>query len=295
MHLMAALDESAYAATIVRWLKAMPHPQGSRLTLVHVLEPLDIPDAIGVNGRYRLEQQQEAAAAALLSQARSALEKAYPDTTVVLRVGLPIYEILKLLRVERPDLIVTGTRGLMGAKGLVLGSVSQRLLSYAPCSVLLLPAKAKPARALRVMVATDGSHGSETAARFIAGLPDVKAVTVVSAVRPIETRELVLRGIAEKEARETQARLLRARRAVAHRAAEETASLLTGSVATVSTRVVTGSPGEAIPKAAKRDKCDLLVVGARGLSGMEAVVLGSVSIAIAQATPCPVLIVKASV
>jgi nucleotide-binding universal stress UspA family protein len=37
---------------------------------------------------------------------------------------------------NRADLVVTGARGLAGAKSLLLGSVAQRTLLHAPCNVL---------------------------------------------------------------------------------------------------------------------------------------------------------------
>ncbi len=294
MQIVLALDESEYGERILRWTKVWPHPRETRVTVVHVLEPMDIPDAIGARGRYLLEQQQRAAGEALISAAIRSLEKIYPETKGILREGLPIYELLKLLREERPDLVICGTRGLMAARGLVLGSVSQRLLNYAPCSVLLLPAKAKPVSAPRVILATDGSEGAKSAARWVAGFPDIKAITVLSAVRPVDMQELAIKGLSAKEVRKMQAQFIRARRDIARKAIEETADILTASTAKVTTRMVSGHPAKAITLAAQRDGCDLVVLGSRGLTGMEAVALGSVSLAVAQTATCPVLIVKPS-
>lgn len=52
-------------------------------------------------------------------------------------VGHPAEQIIKRAEESRADLIVVGHRGLSKLKQLVLGSVSERVLSYAPCPVLV--------------------------------------------------------------------------------------------------------------------------------------------------------------
>ncbi len=49
----------------------------------------------------------------------------------------PDAEILDFAREHAIDLIVVGSRGRGRLPGLVLGSVSQKLASHAPCSVLI--------------------------------------------------------------------------------------------------------------------------------------------------------------
>jgi len=58
MHVMVALDESGYAETILRWMRAFPWPKETRLKVVHVLEPLDVPDALGPKRYHQLLRQQ---------------------------------------------------------------------------------------------------------------------------------------------------------------------------------------------------------------------------------------------
>lgn len=294
MHILLALDESRHAESIIRWIRRFPHPVGTRLTLVHILEPFDLPEALGATGQCFV-QAREAAAEALLSQAMKSLEQPYPHIEAILREGLPIYEILKLIRQVRPNIIVSGTRGLLGAKGLALGSLSQRLLDYAPCSVMLVPSKVGPAKKLKVMLATDGSRGAKGAARLLTILPDIDEVVVLSTVRPVGPRELALGGVEQGESRKARAQILQGRRAAAHKAIEETVNVVRLSGATITTRIVTGHPVEAIPRMAKRDRCDLLVVGSRGLTGMRAMAMGSVSLGVAQSAPCPILVVKPAV
>jgi nucleotide-binding universal stress UspA family protein len=46
--------------------------------------------------------------------------------------------IVKLAAADRSDLLVVGSRGLTKSERLYLGSVSESLLKYAPCSVLIV-------------------------------------------------------------------------------------------------------------------------------------------------------------
>ena len=291
MHFMLALDDSRYAETIMKWMSNLPHPEGTRLTLLHVIEPLDIPLEFASGPMF--QDQQQAGARAFVKHAVRVLQKSYPEVNERVVEGFPIYEILKSIHEQHPDVIVSGTRGLRGAKGLALGSVSQRLLTYAPCSVMLIPATIRSSRRLKVMLATDGSPGAKEAARFLTLLPDLKEVTVVTTLRPIEARNLgTQKGSLKAGPGSVRAQLMHARRASAEKAVEETLAVLRTSGLVLKTRILIGHPAEAIPAEAKKVRCNLLVVGSRGLTGKMAMALGSVSLAVAQSAPCPVLVVK---
>lgn len=291
MHIMLALDDSRYAETIVQWMKVFPPPFGARLTLVHVLEPLDLPEEPTMKST--LKRRQHAEAEEFLARASLALDKQYREVRYVIIEGFPVYEMLKAIREYRPDVVVSGTRGLRGAKGLALGSVSQRLLHYAPCSVMLVPSRVRPGQRFKVLLATDGSRSAKEAARFLTLLPDLKEATVLTTVKPVESRDLIVFGNAmTRGPRALRAEVSRARRASAQKVLEDTLRVLRLSGLTVKSRIVTGHPAEAIPREAKKEKCSLLVIGSRGLTGTMAMMLGSVSLAVAQSAPCPVLVVK---
>lgn len=54
------------------------------------------------------------------------------------RVGDPASEVLRFVREGNFDLVAMGTHGRKGLKRLVLGSVAERVVREAPCSVLVV-------------------------------------------------------------------------------------------------------------------------------------------------------------
>ncbi|MEX5282470.1 MAG: universal stress protein [Nitrospiraceae bacterium] len=293
MHILLAVDQSAYANAVLAWMREFPHPSGTRLTISHVIEPFDVLDTLPGEPRSRVERRRADEAQAVLERATLVLRKRYRDIKCALRQGPAIYELLKLVRESQPDLIVTGTRGLGVAKGLVLGSVSQRLLSYAPCSVLLIPPQAKLKAPLTVLLATDGSRGAKAAAGIVAALPKIGRIGLVSVVPPVDQQEVRLY---ERETKQPAGLIKRqiqlARYDLAQRAMDATRGVLDGVKAEVRNKVLVGRPSDALPLEAKRQNSGLLVLGSRGLTGRLAEVLGSVSLTVAQRATCPVLVVK---
>jgi len=289
---LVALDESGAAEKIVHWMRTFPHPKNTVVTLAHILGPLEIPEAVGAKGQQLILQQQEAIVEALLDGARRLLKEAFAGVEVILREGIPGQELIRLIREYQPDLVISGKGGFYQTAGLGLGSVSHRLLAYAPCSVLLVPGKVQRGVGLRVMLATDGSTDAQRAARVVATLPELREITVVSVARPLGAEKLVLDRFHDSESRKMQADFLRHRKKVAHQAIDDALEVLKDVPATLRTKVLSGRPAEAISRAARREGVDLLVVGSRGLTGVKASVLGSVSHAVAQLASCPVLIVK---
>jgi nucleotide-binding universal stress UspA family protein len=137
---------------------------------------------------------------------------------------------------------------------------------------------------MRVLLATDGSTDAQAAAAWLAGFPLPDDTTVrVTTVAGVTPASLDIPTV-----RDFQAALRQEARAVADR----TCARLAGRVRTVEAHVLEGDPREALVRAAEDWPADLVVVGARGLSVMAGLVLGSVSLAVARHAPCPVLIVK---
>jgi nucleotide-binding universal stress UspA family protein len=132
---------------------------------------------------------------------------------------------------------------------------------------------------MRVLVATDGSEEAGRALDWLAylPLPDESVVEVVASVSYPDLAERIRQAVRTHTAATT---LDGARRRLARRWPNATA------------RVLDGDPRETIVAAAAKAAADLVVVGARGLGAMGALLLGRVSIAVARRAPCPVLVCK---
>ena len=57
-------------------------------------------------------------------------------------------------------------------------------------------------------------------------------------------------------------------------------------------RVIEGTPGEVIPRIAEIESCDMIIMGSRGCSDLEGLLLGSVTHRVLSSAPCPVLVIR---
>jgi len=67
---------------------------------------------------------------------------------------------------------------------------------------------------------------------------------------------------------------------------------LAGEKIEVETRLLEGPAGAAIANAAEIEKCDLIIMGSRGLSNIASLIVGSVTNRVLQTAQCSVLVVR---
>jgi nucleotide-binding universal stress UspA family protein len=150
------------------------------------------------------------------------------------------------------------------------------------------------ARGVRpVVVGVDGSAHSRRAVTFLTRLYPTGRAVVVSVVEPVRAPSLALvPGAVRGRIAGAAAALEESRRAAAHRHVEAAARELEAAGWRTRSRVVSGVPLAEILRAVEDERADLLVLGARGTSGLERVLLGSVSDGALKHAPVSVLIVK---
>jgi nucleotide-binding universal stress UspA family protein len=94
--------------------------------------PIEPPDINAV-----LEEE-EANGKRILAEARRVFEHAGLGIESIMQRGDAATEILDFARRHPVDLIACGSRGLSEVTGWLLGSLSRKLVHYAPCSVLIV-------------------------------------------------------------------------------------------------------------------------------------------------------------
>lgn len=103
--------------------------------------------AVPIDNELELDGQEEAAAQAASDEgARQACEHGWDAQPRLVRAGRTTWAaIVKVADELDASLVVCGTRGLSGVRGLVLGSVSSAVLHHARRPVLIVPEPHPPA------------------------------------------------------------------------------------------------------------------------------------------------------
>jgi nucleotide-binding universal stress UspA family protein len=149
-HSRMALRWAAAAADAadvpVRAVHSWVHPRWSVLPIV----PAPVP----------AEEMEEQARQALTTAVAEAVESSDRVRAEVLR-GPPVAAILPTVT---PDsVLVLGSRGLGGFAGLLLGSVSQECVEYAPCPMVVVRTDRFVTSDDLILVGIDGSDGAQRA------------------------------------------------------------------------------------------------------------------------------------
>ncbi len=136
----------------------------------------------------------------------------------------------------------------------------------------------------RILLASDGSDHSVRAAKKAAELAKLNAdseITVVYVIDGQTSKEDVLHNPDRSVGEEKRKMRL-----------QPVTSLLNSENLNFKLEKLLGEPGPAIVDFANKNEFDVVVVGSRGLNGLQEMVLGSVSHKVAKRVKAPVMIVK---
>jgi nucleotide-binding universal stress UspA family protein len=136
---LVALDGSPTGESVLPLLMEVAGPLDMTVTLLHVLEPI-MPQAIEGTRHFTVEdvEARRRDAEAYLEPIAAAMRAKGVDTTVSIRYGQPVQEILAASAESGADLIAMATHGRTGLGRLLLGSVAEAVLRQAPVPVFII-------------------------------------------------------------------------------------------------------------------------------------------------------------
>lgn len=232
----------------------------------------------------------------VLSEAQryAASEDQTPRTHLV--TGYPTEEICKFADLNEMDIIAMGHRGLNPVKRFFMGSVSDGVLRHSRSPVLLAGSKFENGeqfsfkKPLRILFGYDGSHSAERAFCFLKkfDLSEVSRIDILSVIE-IDYYFGMSSHMAERDIYPVRKQALEKQH---DRLKLELKSLAkemqVESHIFMDCQDVVGQ----FDQFSMEKSTDLIVVGNKGLSPIDRLLLGSVSSRLAHQVKCPLLIVR---
>ena len=303
MKILIAYDGSQGADDALDDLPRAGLPPLAEALLVSVAEvfapPTGPAEAVGpvppaVRKAWAEAAQAVEAARARVLQAQARVQALFPGWQVDAEAfaDSPAWGVIKQADLWYPDLIVVGSHSRSALGRLVLGSVSQTIVTEARCSVRVARhhdrAGAAPAR---LVIGVDGSPNAKAAvdamaarvwppgsAVYVVAVLDARLSTALAPTPPL-LEEWVGAGPVETQE-------------WVHSMVETLRQPLQAAGLAVSSDVKEGDPKRILPDIAAQWEADCLVVGARGLGRMQRFLLGSVSAAVAARAHCSVEVIR---
>jgi len=308
MKILIAYDGSECADSALEELKIAGLPKTAEATVMSLAdvflppstnEAADDTFPVYVSAGVELalkRAERELKRADLMAQGASKqIKKSFPDWQVRYEAlaDSPAWGLIKKSDEWGADLIVIGARGhsVLGGR-LVLGSVSQRVLYEARCSVRIARGGGRDSGTpLRIVIAVDNSTYSNAAVDTVR-LRDwptgteVRLLTVVDTVMPVApdpSSPLSMKWIeVEDDDNWDQVRQIFEPSVEKLRSAGLNASLM----------IRRGNPKDEIIEEAEGWGADCIFLGAKGTRGVERLLLGSVSSAVSARARCSVEVVR---
>jgi nucleotide-binding universal stress UspA family protein len=298
--LLLAIDPTDSSDIVVSQVAARPWPDNTVARVLTVIDDAAIPSDVlreANEDLHRARHLLRVRAEDVIEQAISELTASGLQTQTEIREGDPRFEIVDAAIEWLADFIFVRSYVVRDVIQWLMGSVSKEVLWEAPCSVDVVRAtREDTARyrqsGIKILLATDGSDYSKAAASCVAGRPwpQNSEARVVSCADPFE-------GMVEEEVSSIEE--LMSRREVGmtqeENAVYQAMQVVSSAGLKTTGEVLSGYPKGKIVEEAKKWGADLVVVGSHGRRGIERILLGSVSEAVALHAHCSVEVIRSSV
>jgi nucleotide-binding universal stress UspA family protein len=255
--IVAGFDGSIGSAAAAEWAAREAIARGSPLQIVMAQTVANAVDYYGVGARRTTDLQRLAARFDCL----------YPTLALDLITTVADPRDALLTRAQSADLLVIGSHESGAARRLLFGSVERTAARRSPCPVVVVTGRSELRPIHRIVVGVDGSSASDAALIWAAREADLHRaeLVVIHAWDRIEGRT----------------------------AAHQVIDTAMGVCASLTKSPVRGTvldgDGVTALTMASMD-ADLLAIGSRGRSGFRTMLFGSVALAVAERSSCPVAV-----
>ena len=289
--ILCATDLSDFSNSAVIQAIGMAREFGSTLYICHVID-LPMVTMHGAAYVYQEDQIEEMKTGAM-DQIRALVSGSDLKWEALVETGPVSSTVCRLALEKQADLAIVSTHGRTGLKRLFLGSVTERLLRTIGCPLLVVTPPEKSGLMKKqfkgfgfkqILVGCDFSADSGRAVEFGFSLAqEFEAVIhLVHVVEPIVYRDTVLpehvRTEALSEVTTGSRQLL-----------EDIVPRDAHNWCKVEIACEAGKPFKALIKYAEAHQVDLIVLGVRGHSLVETLLLGSTTDRVIRGVACPVL------
>lgn len=231
----------------------------------------------------------------LSCHAKKRLQARFPNWQVSSEAtyGSPAWEILNRASTFDPDLIVVGSQGRSAINRLLLGSISQKVLTEAQTSVRIARGRIEvDPTPVRIVIGFDASEGAQAAVRAVAARSwaegsEVKLIAVTDPLTPSTIGRFIppVAHIIEEVNQAERDRI--------EKLADSGLKTLQNVGLAATLQIHAGNPKHLLIEEAENWSADCIFVGANGYgSRFERFLLGSVSSAVAARAHCSVEVVR---
>lgn len=289
MRIVLATDGSPASRAAGVLLGQLPAAVGSEIHVVTVLGPFDQRFYAERPALERVWEVRETYSTQVLALSSDDVNGENRSITTEVRTGESAREILASAHEFGADLLVIGSRGISGIEEFFLGSVARNVAHHTKIPVLIVHSGGKSPK--RVLVAFDGSNHARDAVALLQtiSLGDDCEFQVTSVYRPY--MPVVVGGVGDPSLIDALGEIhAEERHEIKAQLSAATESLRNAGLKTTG-ELRSGDPATQLIEAVNDFGADLVVLGSKGVSGVEGLLVGSVADRILSKVRCSILLV----
>jgi nucleotide-binding universal stress UspA family protein len=135
---MVPTDGSAHSIRAAEYALSIAKVHNAKILAVFVIDNFVIDQFSRVPARTNIEKDLTDSGQSYLNYIVNMAEKQGVAVESIITKGQPFEQILNLAKTHNADLIVMGTTGRRSTERILIGSVTQRVIEYSSCPVLVI-------------------------------------------------------------------------------------------------------------------------------------------------------------